>query len=80
METVFFCSACGDTKHVQSCSGRGKPKNSSMDGVHVYKLLESVMPKMSLSFIIFRIICLWCSFNVLHPKGPTTFSVVHKTS
>ena len=43
MAAVFFCLVCGDTKHVQSCSCRRKVKNSLVDGVHVYKLLESVV-------------------------------------
>ena len=38
MVSVFLCSACGDTEHVQSCSGRQKVKYLSVDGVHVYKL------------------------------------------
>ena len=43
MATVFFCSACGDTERVQSCSCRQKVNNSSVDGVHMYNLLESVL-------------------------------------
>ena len=36
--TVYFCLVCGDTEHVQSCSGRQKDKNYSVDDVDVYKL------------------------------------------
>ena len=43
MATVFNCLVCGDTKRVQSCSCRRKLKNSPVDDVHVYKLLESVV-------------------------------------
>ena len=41
MVTVFFCSACGDTERVQSCTGRRRLNSSSLD--NVYKLLESVI-------------------------------------
>ena len=41
MATVFFCSACGDTERVQSCTGRRRLNSSSLD--NVYKLLESVI-------------------------------------
>ena len=43
MVTVFNCLVCDDTKHVQNCSCRRKLKNSLVDDVHVYKLLESVV-------------------------------------
>ena len=38
LTTVFFCLTCGYTERVQSCSGRQKVNDSSMDGMHMYKL------------------------------------------